>query len=304
MCFSSYHLNRRALVFSAAAASAGLAIGGQAAAKAKTKLKGRITTTGGRGVKVHTYTAPDEGWQVTTQLIELPDQIIAFDGQYLLPYAQEAVDYAKTLNKPITRLYVSHYHPDHILGGEAFGAPMYALAPVKAKIDALADRLAGEERAKFPSDPDVIPVHPLKPQFVVEPGTEEIGGVTFEFRVTNHAETEDALVIGLPDDSIIMVQDLVYDRVHLFLGEKSFDGWETVLREYRELPYSHVLPGHGLPGGKELYGRMIDYLEFARVALAESRNGEELKAKLLAKYPDYGGRDLLDHQQRFLFKPA
>ncbi len=138
--------------------------------------QGRITSTYGNTITVHTYTAPDDGWQVTTHLIELSDQIIAFDGQYLLPYAEEAVAFARKLNKPITRLYISHYHPDHILGSEAFGAPIYALAPVKAKIEAVGDRLAHEERGKFPLQPQVIPEHAKKPQFIVTPGIEVIGG--------------------------------------------------------------------------------------------------------------------------------
>lgn len=266
--------------------------------------QGRITTTHGNTVAVHTYTAPDDGWQVTTHLIELPDQIIAFDGQYLLPYAEEAVEFARKLNKPITRLYISHYHPDHILGSGAFGAPIYALAPVKAKIEAVGDRLAREEREKFPANPDVIPEHPKKPEFTVSQGREVIGGTTFEFRSARNAETEDALVISLPDENIIMVQDMVYDRVHLFLGEKHFESWEAILRDYGALPYEHVLCGHGLPGGKEIYEQIIIYLTFARDALAASKDGDELKAKLIARFPHYGGQDLLDHQKRFLFPQA
>ena len=266
--------------------------------------RGRFTTTQGEQVRVHTYTAPDDGWRVTTHLIELADQIIAFDGQYMLPFAQEAVDFAKATGKPITRLYISHYHPDHILGSAAFDAPIYALEPVKAKIDAVGDRLAREEREKFPADPDVIPQHPAKPQAVVKPGVETIGGVRFEFSVVNPAETEHALVISLPDESIVMVQDLVYNRVHLFLGEKRFESWEAALREYAALGHRRVLPGHGLPGGPELYDNMIAYLQFAQSALAQSTDGEDLKARLIDRFPYYGGRDLLDHQKRFLFKPA
>jgi glyoxylase-like metal-dependent hydrolase (beta-lactamase superfamily II) len=265
-------------------------------------LQGRLTTTYAGPVTVHTYTAPDEGWQVTTHLIELPHQIIAFDGQYLLPYAREAAAFAQTLGKPITRLYVSHYHPDHVLGGEAFHVPIHALAPVKSKIDAVVDRLAREERAKFPDRPDVIPERPQRPEFVVEPGVELIDGVKFEFLSAKNAETEDALVIALPEESVIMIQDLVYDRVHLFLGEKRLSSWEAVVRKFRALPYQHVLPGHGLPGDRGIYDRTIEYLEFGRSALTEAKSGDALEATLIARFPDYGGRELLQHQKRFLFR--
>jgi glyoxylase-like metal-dependent hydrolase (beta-lactamase superfamily II) len=276
----------------------------QPSAVSGSKNKGHFTTTVGKKVQVHTYTAPDDGWHVTTHLVELPDQIIALDGQYMLPYAREAVDFARATGKPITRLYVSHYHPDHMLGSQAFNAPIYALPPVKTKIDAVADRLAREEREKFPANPNVIPEHPKRPQVLVSAGVETINGVRFEFRVLNHAETEDALIIALPDDDIILVQDLVYDRVHLFLGEKNFDGWLAAVATHRALDYTHILPGHGLPGGRELYENMVTYLEFARSVLPSSKDGDEFKAKLIERFPNYGGRDLLDHQKRFLFKPA
>ena len=58
--------------------------------------------------------------------------------------------YADALGKPISRLYVTHYHPDHLLGAAAFPAPILALAEVKEKIDAVGDRVAREEHEKFP----------------------------------------------------------------------------------------------------------------------------------------------------------
>jgi glyoxylase-like metal-dependent hydrolase (beta-lactamase superfamily II) len=265
-------------------------------------VQGTFTTTAGRRLVVHTYTAPENGWLVTSHLIELPDQIVVIDGQYLLPYAREAIAFAKRLNKPITRLYVTHYHPDHHLGAEAFDAPIYALVETKAKIEAIGERLAREERAKFPETPDVVPTHATSPQLLVEPGVELIGGRKFDFRVLRHAETKTALTVALPDDDILITQDLVYNQVHLFLGEKYFDEWEGALNEYRRLSYSHILGGHGLPGGPELYDQMKVYLEFAKSALAQSVDGEELKTKLIRRFPQHRGLGLIEHEKRFLFR--
>ena len=39
----------------------------------------------------------------------------------------------------------------------------------------------------------------------------------------------------------------------------------------------------------------------AKEALAKSSSGEDLKERLIAGFPNLGGRVLLDHQQRFLF---
>jgi glyoxylase-like metal-dependent hydrolase (beta-lactamase superfamily II) len=44
-------------------------------------------------------------------------QLIVVDAQYMRPLAGEVIRYATDLKKPITRLYITHDHPDHLLGG-------------------------------------------------------------------------------------------------------------------------------------------------------------------------------------------
>jgi glyoxylase-like metal-dependent hydrolase (beta-lactamase superfamily II) len=249
---------------------------------------------------IHTFTAPEDGWLVTSHIIELPTSVLVVDAQYTLPYAREVARYAETLKKPLSGLYVTHYHPDHLLGAAAFDAPLYALPSVAEKIAKAGDRVAREEHEKMG---DVIPKVARQPDRLITKSEEIIDGVRLEYRLVRSAETEDALVIAIPDARAIIVQDLVYNRSHLFLGEKDFDGWRAALRAYRALPYDHVLPGHGLPGDVALYDQMIAYLDFAESALKTSRSAAEFRGRLLEQFPDYGCHAVLDHQLRFLFPP-
>ncbi len=264
-------------------------------------MSGKITVTQSVDLAIHTFTAPNEGWSVNSHIVELATQLIVIDAQYMLPYAREVVSYAEKFNKPIKRLYVSHYHPDHLLGAAAFSAPIYALAEVKTKIEALGDRVAAEEHEKHP---DKIPTLAERPTQIVKPGSEVIDGVRLSFILLQHAETESALMVGIPDHKILITQDLVYHGVHVFIAEKSFDSWLGGLRHYQQLPFTRVLPGHGRPGGPELYERMENYLVTARELLSTSKDGDELKARLIAEFPDFTGTAMLDHQNRFLFPPA
>ena len=299
-------LSRRGLIIGGIVL-AGASIGPKVIAKPARLMRtgeGTFTTTRAGNLAVHTYTAPDKGWQVTTQIVELSNELVLVDGQYLLPYAREAAAFCKSLGKPISRLYITHFHPDHHLGASAFDAPLYALPDVRKKIIAIGDRLAREESAKFPNEPGIIPATAVKPQNDVTPGTETIGGETFDFRVVRHAEADPSLAVVLPGRGIVIAQDLVYNKVHLFLGEKNFDGWISALTEYELLPYRHILPGHGLPGGKSLYREMIDYLSFARNALSKSDSGAAFEEAMIRRYPDYGGLALLEHERRFLFRTS
>lgn len=262
-------------------------------------MTGTWTVTSNGHLPIHTFTAPEEGWLVTSHIIELPSQLFVVDAQYTLPFARNVARYAANLNKPLTRLYVTHYHPDHLLGAAAFDTPLVALASVAEKIVAVGDRVAREEHEKVGND---IAVKARQPDLLIDDGEEVIDGVRIEHRRLRGAETDDALVLALPEAGAIIVQDLVYNRVHLFLGERRFDSWRTTLKQYRDHPYSMVLPGHGLPGDKMLYDEMIDYLDFAENAVIASGTAAEFKQQILSRYPDYGGGEILEHQLRFLFR--
>jgi glyoxylase-like metal-dependent hydrolase (beta-lactamase superfamily II) len=262
-------------------------------------MPGTWTITRNSIAPIHTFTAPEDGWLVTSHIIELPSQLLVVDAQYMLPFAREVARYAAGLGKPLTRLYVTHYHPDHLLGAAVFDAPLYTLAGVADKIRVAGDRVAREEHEKVGKD---IPTAARQPDRVINEGEALIDGVTIEHRRVRNAETEDALVVGLPDANTIIVQDLVYNQCHLFLGERDFDGWRAALKQHRDLSYSVVLPGHGAPGGKALYEHMIEYLDCAEDALSASMTAAEFKRRILERYSYYGCSKVLDHQLRFLFR--
>jgi glyoxylase-like metal-dependent hydrolase (beta-lactamase superfamily II) len=265
-------------------------------------VTGEIALTRSGELCIHTFTAPEDGWCVNSHIVETPRELLVVDAQYMLPYAREVVAYAATLGKPMTRLYVTHFHPDHILGASAFASPIFALDRVAAKIGAVGDRVAREEHEKHG---DSIPTHAERPTHLVQPGIETIDGIRLEFLHLKDAETDDALMVGFPDHGIRITQDLLYDRVHVFIGEHEFAGWASALQSTQALNYDMLLPGHGAPGGPELYGAMQRYLDAARDALARCETGEELRSRLIAAFPDHRGRVLLDHQMRFLFpKPV
>src|SRR5262249_49156680 len=115
-------------------------------------MLGTWTVTHDAFSPIHTFTAPEDGWRVTSHIIELPSQLIVVDAQYTLSHAREVARYAATLGKPLTRLYVTHYHPDHLLGAAAFDAPLFALESVRDKISVAGDRVAREEHEKVGDD--------------------------------------------------------------------------------------------------------------------------------------------------------
>jgi len=261
-------------------------------------MHGKITITQAGDLRVHTYTAPEDGWQVNSHMVELSSQLVVIDAQYLLPHAREVLAYADQLHKPISRLYISHYHPDHLLGAVVFSAPIYALGEVSAKIGAVGDRVAREEHEKLGA---VVADRAVLPKHVQKTGVETIEETPIDFIHIQHAETQDALMVGFSKHGILITQDLVYNRVHAMVGERAFEAWDTALESKKRLEYDKVLPGHGAPGGKDLYERMQQYLSTAREMFTQSVDGDDMKNKMMNAFPGYGGIGMLDQQKRFLF---
>lgn len=263
-------------------------------------MQGSVTVTQAGAARVHTYTAPELGWRVNSHLIELPSQIVLFDAQLTQSYASEVLDIASAIAKPITRLYISHAHPDHFVGASFIEAPSYALPSVKALIDESGDLRIERGYSNTPGH-DGNPVRSRPVDHVVLPGEEVIDRVRFSFEAISDAETTEQLMIGLPESGVLLAQDLAYNQVHLFIGEHAFDAWKIALDALEARPYNVILPGHGLPGDRRIYEADRAYLDVARTAYAQAIGPEDLNRRLKEAFPDYGGTAMQGLQNFYLF---
>ena len=62
-------------------------------------------------------------------------------------------------------------------------------------------------------------------------------------------------------------------------------------------------PGHGLPGGRELYATARSYLKLAKAAYAQATDPDDLNQLLESAYPAYGGTAMQGLQNFYLFHP-
>ncbi|MEU4489905.1 MBL fold metallo-hydrolase [Streptomyces purpurascens] len=255
-------------------------------------MNGMVTVLDKGAVRIHSYMSPADTFHTTTQLIETSARIIAIDAQLLPAYTDEVIAYAKGLGKPLDRLIVTHAHPDHYNGAARFGAPVHALAEVREQIIARGD-------SKLPTG-QVIPVIDFTPDVELVPGTEVIDGVPFVFEAVSGGEAADELLVKLPDQRVLIAQDLVYNDVHLYLGNNDITGWEKAVDALAaESGYDTVLAGHGLPTGPEVYAEVRRYLADARELLGD--DGEAYRKAIVDRYPAHVGPFIIDIANRSLF---
>lgn len=252
------------------------------------------------GVTVHALTAPEAVFANSTYLIETPNSLVAIDTQFLLPNAADMRAYAAEIGKPIDRVFITHEHPDHFLGSEAFAdLPIYALQEVADKIAANGQAEIDEKQADF--GPQLIASTFVTPQ-AVAPGTISIDGVTFLLEVIVDAEAETQLVIRLPDYGVVAVGDIVYSGVHLILAGQ-VPTWTVALQTLAATAddYPHVLPGHGVPTDPSAYAANIAWLAKAGELIGTAESAEAFKQGLIDAFPELGMTAAIDFVTPFLF---
>ncbi|MFE2068845.1 MBL fold metallo-hydrolase [Streptomyces sp. NPDC059467] len=259
-------------------------------------MKGTITVIDKGNVRVHSYMAPDASINVTTQLIETPTRIVAVDGQINVADADEVVEYAHGLGKPLDRLIITHEHPDHFQGAARFNVPIHALPVVRDQMAARGDL----------QDLNGIPIlaAEVAPTAPIAPGVEVIDGVPFVFEAVSGGETADQLVIRLPEHGLLVAQDLVYNGTHVFVGHNDIDRWQDILQDLADPAYDTVLPGHGLPAGQAVLVEMAEYLKAARELLGD--DGEAYKQAIMERFPTRRIPFIIDIGNYYLFgtRPA
>lgn len=233
----------------------------------------RVQTHG--EVTLHTYTSPEDGLLTNSPIVEGPNKLIIFDGQFFLPYATEVATYAGNLEKPVERIVLSHIHLDHwsglsILSAKFPDAPIYAPRGVADCLRANGQKILDARRPTFG---DRIPPWPTIPTYVLPEGTEVIDGVQFEFLRFVDAESALQLVTIMPDQRTLLAFDLAFaPNVHVFTVTPHFDNWIQVLEGLRALPtYDFVLSGHGEPTDCSALDATIEYLHKGRETHAASK---------------------------------
>ena len=250
-------------------------------------------------VTIHTLTSPVDFFANTTYLIETEHSLVAVDTQFLLPMAADMRAYADELGKPIDRMFITHEHPDHFLGGEAFAdVPMYALAEVSDRIAEIGQAEVDEKQADF--GPDFIAGTYVVPE-VVEAGTVEIDGVTFELEKYLDAEAPVQLVVKIPGSGAIITGDIVYSGVHLIMAGQP-DTWIPVLEQLAATAdeYPLVLPGHGDPTDPSEYDANIAWLETAAGLIGTAETADEFRQGLIDAFPDRQMEAAIDFVTPFL----
>jgi glyoxylase-like metal-dependent hydrolase (beta-lactamase superfamily II) len=269
--------------------------------------QGAVQVTQFENVKIHSYMSPVDGWLVNSQIVEGPTEVVIFDGQLILPYAEEVAEYAAQLRQPVTHIIVSHAHPDHWSGlqflTERFpSARVYALRGIAEALKARGEGVLTGMRRLFG---DRVASKVTVPTEVLAEGDQTIDGVAYKFKKYTDAESDLQLAALLPDQKVMLAFDLVFSpRDHIFTVAPNFDHWIDILQDLKaNADYDTVLIGHDGPVDRTAFEATRVYLLNAKDAYATHADAKSYADALKTAFPDREQSEWLEFSSRLLYAP-
>ncbi|WP_372875498.1 quinoprotein relay system zinc metallohydrolase 1 [Pseudomonas sp.] len=184
---------------------------------------------------------------------------------------------ARVTDKPVHTLLLTHHHPDHVLGNQAFAdVPIAALPATTALLaeqgEAMADnmyRLVGD----WMRGTEVV-----LPTQTLTPGLLEVAGRRLRLLGLRGHTGADLAILDETSGVLFAGDLLFYQRALTTPGTPGLDVWLGDLEQLQALPWKLIVPGHGpVASGAAPFTQMRDYLGWLdRVMREGAAQGAEM----------------------------
>jgi glyoxylase-like metal-dependent hydrolase (beta-lactamase superfamily II) len=257
-----------------------------------------------REIAEHVYVIPDQRINVIPNI----GIIVGRDGVLVVdtgmgPRNAETVlnEVKKITSKPVAYLTITHFHPEHGMGAQAFPASTIVIYPTAQKIELLekGPAMMKEFSGVSPEIADLLkPVKLRMPNVTFSEEAEvDLGDFPVRLLHWGSAHTRGDSFVFLPKQRIVFGGDVVINRFFPIMADSDSSGanWIQTLERLEKLDPAIVVPGHGEVGNVALIESMHEYLVFVRDRVQQMKSQgisiTEVETKLdpevRAKYKDW-----------------
>lgn len=222
-------------------------------------------------------------------IIEMKDYLIVVDANYPSGARGTLADTKRLSPKPVKYVFDTHHHGDHLYGNVVWteaGSTTMAFKPV-------ADELKRLEPARWlaavKSRPDVAETKRDAPEPPKKDINEEIfvlndGARKVEFHHYGWAHTRGDGFVYLPKEQVLCTGDAAVNGPYNSTADANIGNWPVVLHSAEKLKVKFVLPGHGLPGGRELLTGQAQFMselyKSVKAGVDQGKKVEDLQASV------------------------
>lgn len=206
--------------------------------------------------------AEDNGANIVNiAFIETDDGVVVIDSGPSKRYGEalrQAI--AAISGKPVKLLLLTHHHPDHVLGNQAFAdVPIAALAGTRKLLEEQGNAMA-ENMYRLVGD-WMRGTEVVLPNQTVEAGTMEVGGHRLRLLALSGHTGADLAILD-ENTGVLFAGDLVfYQRALTTPNSPGLDVWLADIATLQALPWKVIVPGHGpLATDPQPFVQMRDYL--------------------------------------------
>lgn len=251
------------------------------------------------------------GFAVNSTLIYGENDAILFDAQFAQSSAHRLAAMITENDVKPSRLYVSHFHPDHFLGlnviKKAFPDIKVISLPQIADLinDAFDFKIEywGKEVLGLDGAKEKVFVESLETDHL------ELEGEKIEILGPLRADSDDASALWIPSIKTLLAADAVWADSYIWIADaktkKARQEWYAVLDELKSLEPEVVVPGHS-PSTDPKYFAPSN-IEFTRKYIQDfeetwknAKDGQEIIDKTTEKYPNLVAKICLEMSAKIL----
>lgn len=194
---------------------------------------------------------------------------------------------ATVTDKPVMEVLLTHHHPDHVLGNQAFtDVPIGALAGTAALLREQGDAMA-ENMYRLVGD-WMRGTEVVLPTGVVEPGVREVGGHRLRLLGLRGHTGADLAILDETTGVLFAGDLLFYQRALTTPNSPGLDVWLHDLDTLQALPWKQLVAGHGpLASDAQPFLQMRDYLTWLDNLLRDgAARGDDMAEMIRSPIPE------------------
>ncbi|EJO94147.1 beta-lactamase domain-containing protein [Ectopseudomonas mendocina DLHK] len=233
--------------------------------------------------------ATDNGGNiVNVGFIETADGVVVIDSGPSRRYGEalrQSIE--KATGKAVVRVLLTHHHPDHALGNQAFaGVPIAALPETTRLLAEQGDAMA-ENMYRLVGD-WMRGTEVVLPSEEVQEGTLEIGGRRLQLLALRGHTGADLAILDERTGVLFAGDILFYQRALTTPNSPGLDVWQADLDRLEALPWQQIVPGHGpVTTDAAPFTQMRDYLGWLDGLLRQgAEQGAEMNELIRAPIPE------------------
>lgn len=224
---------------------------------------------------------------VNTGFIETDSGVIVIDSGPSRRYGEQLrAAVRRDTGKDVIAVFISHAHPDHFLGNQAYtDVPIIALPATIAGIRNNGDALAANLYRLVGGW--MTDTQPVVPTAVAVAGERRIDGRRLLLIALEGHTTGDLAILDIASGTLFAGDLAFLDRTAT-TPDADLARWLDALQRLDKIPFKQLVPGHGpvLPGAKAI-SQTRDYLMWLQGSLREAAaNGKDIGEILMQPPPE------------------